>query len=337
MGGMDLLTAHRDHQALDEVLQLANVSGPAMLFKSGQGGIVDVLAGNTVGYAVGLEKVLAQDRDIAETFAQRRKLYWDDVDTVVKIFPESPCAGHLLKIFVGGADQTKIDLAQVAAAEPLDHVVLEYAEKFGLKGQGKGGDFIEEESATVGQLNLARAGFGGSGESAALAAEEFGLDEILRQSGAVQPDVWFVCARAESHDGASSQLFSSAAFATDQNIDAASGDLLDGIVDGAHRFASADEILESAVLKGLLPHGLAGGFLASRAKEVNQSQPKLRDVDRATKVRVGTRFEGLFFDRASARAAERDEDELTVKSAQFVEDRKATVGALIVAIAGINI
>jgi hypothetical protein len=179
MGGMDLLTAHRDHQALDEVLQLANVSGPAMLFKSGQGGIVDVLAGNTVGYAVGLEKMFAQQRDIAETFAQRRKLYWDDVDPIVKIFAEAPGTDHFLKIFVGGADQTKIDLAQSAAAEPLDHVVLEYAEKFGLKGQGKCGDFIEEESATVGQLNLARAGFGGSGESAALAAEELRLDEIL--------------------------------------------------------------------------------------------------------------------------------------------------------------
>ena len=274
-----------------------------------------MLAGNPVGYAVGLEKMFAQQRDIAETFAQRRKLYRDNVDSVVKIFAEAPSPGHLLKIVVGGADQTKIDLAQRAAAEPLDHVVLEYAEEFGLEGQGKGGDFIEEESAAVGQFNLARAGFGGPGESAALAAEELGLDEVLGQGSAVQANVWLVCAGAESHDGASNQLFSRAAFAADQNIDIASGDLLDGIVDGTHRFASADEILESAVFKGLLPYVLPGGFLASCAKEVNQSQPKLRDVDRATKVRVGARFERLFFDRASSRAAERDEYELTVKPA----------------------
>jgi hypothetical protein len=113
--------------------------------------------------------------------------------------------------------------------------------------------------------------------------------------------------------------------------------LLDGIVDGPHRFASADEILESAVLKGLLPHILPGGFLASCAKEVNQSQSKLRDVNRATKVGIGASFERLFFDRASARTAERDEYELTVKPAQFVEDRKAAVGALIGAIASIDI
>jgi len=113
--------------------------------------------------------------------------------------------------------------------------------------------------------------------------------------------------------------------------------LLDRIVDGAHRFASADEILKSAVLKELLPHRLPGGFFGSCAKEVDQSQSKFRDVDRATKMRVGASFEGLFFDRASARAAERDEDELTVKPAQFVQDRKAAVGSLIVAISSIDI
>jgi hypothetical protein len=82
---------------------------------------------------------------------------------------------------------------------------------------------------------------------------------------------------------------------------------------------------------------LPGGFLASCAKEVNQSQSKLRDVDGTSKVRVGACFECLFLDRASARAAERDEYELTVEPAQFVEDREAAVGALVVAIASIDI
>jgi hypothetical protein len=54
-------------------------------------------------------------------------------------------------------------------------------------------------------------------------------------------------------------------------------------------------------------------------------------------VSVGASFECLFFDRASARAAERDEYELTVKPTQFVKDRKAAVGAPIVAVAGIDI
>jgi hypothetical protein len=45
--------------------------------------------------------------------------------------------------------------------------------------------------------------------------------------------------------------------------------LLNGIVDGPHRVASANEILESTVLKCLLPHKLPGGFLASCAKQVS--------------------------------------------------------------------
>jgi len=204
MGGMDLLTTHSDHQALNEVLQLANVSGPAMLFKSGQGGIVDVFGGNTIGDAVGLEKMFAQQGNIAEPFAQRGKLYRDDVDTVVKIFSKASGTGHLLKIFVGSADQTKVDLAERTATESLDHVILQYAEEFGLKGQSKGCDLIKEKSAAISQFYLARPGVGGSCKSTALATEELGLDEILGQGGAVQANVWLVCARAESHDRASS-------------------------------------------------------------------------------------------------------------------------------------
>ena len=130
---MDLFTTYRDYQALNEVLQLANIAGPAVLFKSREGRIVDVLGGNAVGDAVGLEKMFAKQGDIAETFAQRGELYRDDVNAVVKIFAEAPGTGHLLKIFVGSADQTKIDLAQCAATESLDHVVFENAEEFGLK------------------------------------------------------------------------------------------------------------------------------------------------------------------------------------------------------------
>src|ERR1700722_14124135 len=120
MGGMDLFTTYRDHQALNEVLQLANISRPAVLFKSREGGIVYVLFGNAVGDAVGLEKMFAKKGDIAEPFAQRGKLYRDDVNAVVKIFPEASGASHLLEIFVGSADQPKIDLAERAAAESLD-------------------------------------------------------------------------------------------------------------------------------------------------------------------------------------------------------------------------
>lgn len=332
MGGEDLFAADGDDEALDEVFELADVAGPGVLFEGREDGVVDAFDGDGVGDAVDVEEVLGEERDVAVALTEWWELDGDDVDAVVEVFAEAAGACHFFEVFVGGADEAEVDFAEGAAAETLHHVVFEDAEEFGLKGEGEGGDLVEEEGAGVGELDLARASFGGAGEGPALAAEEFGLDEVLGEGGAVEADVGFVGARAEGDEGSGDELFAGAAFSADEDVDVAAGDLLDCVVDGAHGVADTDEVLEAAVLEGLLAHDLASGFLGAGAKEISEGEAELGDVDGAAKVGVGAGFEGLLFEGAGAGAAEGEKDEVGVEFAQLVEDGKAAARSLAVGV-----
>ena len=134
MGGENLVAADGDDETLDEVFQLADVAGPGVLLEGGECGVVDVLDGDAVGDAVSLEEVLAEQRDVAGAIAQGWELDGDDVDAVVEVFAEAAGAGHLLEIFVGGADEAEVDFAERSTAEALHHVVFKDAEELGLEG-----------------------------------------------------------------------------------------------------------------------------------------------------------------------------------------------------------
>src|SRR6185369_7876459 len=73
-------------------------------------------------------------------------------------------------------------------AEPADDLLLDHLEKLALQRRRDVTDLVEEQGAAVGRLEQAGAGGLGVGEGALLVAEELGLDERLRQRGAVHFD-----------------------------------------------------------------------------------------------------------------------------------------------------
>jgi len=77
------------------------------------------------------------------------------MNAVIKVFAKAPGAGHLLQRFVGGADEAEVNFAVGASTEALHLVVFKHAQQLGLERQGKGGDFVEEERAAIGEFNLA--------------------------------------------------------------------------------------------------------------------------------------------------------------------------------------
>jgi hypothetical protein len=57
-----------------------------------------------------------------------------------------------------------------------------------LQWHGESRNFVQEKCAAIGQFNLAGARFGGAGERAAFAAEQFRLNQVFRQRRAIQAD-----------------------------------------------------------------------------------------------------------------------------------------------------
>ena len=69
------------------------------------------------------------------------------------------------------------------AADAFKDTLLEDAEEFGLEGQGKFADFVEEDGAAFGQFELAFLLSHRAGESALLVAEEFTFEQGVGEGG----------------------------------------------------------------------------------------------------------------------------------------------------------
>jgi hypothetical protein len=70
-------------------------------------------------------------------------------------------------------------------AEPGELAVLQDMEQLGLQRGRHLADFVEEDGAVVGELELARLGLQGAAEGAALEPEHLRLEQVARQRGAV--------------------------------------------------------------------------------------------------------------------------------------------------------
>ena len=208
----------------------------------------------------------------------------------------------------------KSTLRKRAPAEPLNLGGLKQrAQQLGLQGHGESCYFIQKKRAAVGELDLPRARFGGSGKSATLAAEQFRLNEILRQCGAVQANIWLICAAAQSDDGAGGQLLPRPAFTPDKHVDAAAGHLLNCVVQqDASVLLRTGKILEPAQLNRLLPHALALSIFTAAPQRIQQGDAQFGDIDGAAKVRVSPGIDCLLFHGALPRPAHGDQREVLI-------------------------
>ena len=83
---------------------------------------------------------------------------------------------------MGRADDAHVDRDLLAAADALDHALLQEAQQLGLQRHRQVADLVEEERAAVGRLDLAQGLLGRAGERALLVAEQFALEQVLRES-----------------------------------------------------------------------------------------------------------------------------------------------------------
>ncbi len=71
------------------------------------------------------------------------------------------------------------------AADAVDHALLDRAQQLGLQAHVHLGDFVEQQRAAIGLLELADAARERAGEGALLVAEQFGFQQVLRDRRAI--------------------------------------------------------------------------------------------------------------------------------------------------------
>ena len=173
----DLLRIEGGHAA-HEILELADVAGPAVLAEALEGGLVQALAGKAAVAGL-VEEVAGEDGDVLEALAQRREADGDDVEAVEQVFPELPGADRLAQ--VRGAWRRRCGRWPGSGCRPPTVVNSPSWSTRRRPGLGLGGhvaDLVEEERAAGGLLEPALGAVHGAGEGAPLVAEQLALDQF---------------------------------------------------------------------------------------------------------------------------------------------------------------
>src|ERR1700756_5564628 len=99
---------------------------------------------NTLSHAPGeyLYEVLDQLTYVLPTLPQGRNQDRKNVQPVIKITPEFMTRSHLGQIAMGSGNQTHVDAMGTAAAQALELLFLQNAQKFRLNDQRQIADFV---------------------------------------------------------------------------------------------------------------------------------------------------------------------------------------------------
>ena len=139
---------------------------------------------------------------------------------------------------------------QSIAADAVNFAFLNGAQQFGLQAQIHFADFVQQQGAAVGILELAHAPRHGAGEGALLVAEQFALQQIRRNGAAVDRDEGLAGARATVMHGARHQFLASPRFPLQEHRRHAARHLLDQRAHLLHGHRLAGQAMQGQVRWG---------------------------------------------------------------------------------------
>ena len=184
----DTVAAH-DGGGFQNVLELTDIAGPTIGPQP-----VHCIDGNGEARFIqprpqSLEDRIDKEIDIASALAQRRQQDLDDTQTKIEVGPEFAGLALPEQVFVGRRYDAHIDHDRLGVAEARDDAVLEHAQELRLHVDRHLADFVQEQGATVGKLQLSDlAAAPGARERAVPVSEEFGFEELARNRSAIYRD-----------------------------------------------------------------------------------------------------------------------------------------------------
>jgi hypothetical protein len=198
--------------------------------------------------------MLAEETHVTDPFAQGRHHDGYHVQTVEQVRAEEPGVHPPRQILMGGGQDPHVDLDRARAAHGLVFPFLQDAQYLGLRGEAHVPDLVQKEGAAVGGAEASLAFRDGTGVGALDRPEEFRLDQVAGNGGAVDPDERLSDPGAEVVQGARHQLLAGATFPEDQDPGVGRGDAVDRLAQGVHGGALAQQLLHlSSALTRQLP------------------------------------------------------------------------------------
>jgi hypothetical protein len=184
LGGDDRLGA-QERRPLHHVGELAHVAWPGVGDEGLLGAYVQALRREAVVSAGLGQESLRQEDDVAAALPKGRQAERQDGQPLVESLLESPLASGGGEVFARGRDDPDVDGLPAGAPDPADLAVLDRREELALERLGQEADLVQEKRAAVGGREEPGLPLIGVGEGAPLEPEHLGLQQGLRNGGAV--------------------------------------------------------------------------------------------------------------------------------------------------------
>ena len=240
--GVDPVGRTHDHQPLNGVAQLTDVSGPRELLQPPDRRGGELLHAKLILPADRLAKMPDQLGDILPSLPQRLAADRNDVQPEEQILPELPLADRRLQIVVCRRQDSHIDRQGAGGADRLHLAVLQHPEYLGLGPRAHVADLVQEDRAAVSLNEFSDLACGGPGKRPLLVPEQLALDQLLGDRRAVHLNKGLPLSLAETMDLPGHQLLAHAALSGDQNGRAGRSGPGDSFAERDHGWAVADDL-----------------------------------------------------------------------------------------------
>ena len=153
-------------------------------------------------------------------------------------------------------------------------------------------DFIQEDGAGIGQIELAQLLPVGPGEGALLIAKQLAFQQLVRDGSAIHFDERFLAAARLRIDHARHHFLARTAFATDQHRGSGVRHLLDGVLHLFHPRTGSEESHEIAVAAYLVPELRDLGRESLLLQDFVDAEVEFLRLEGLAQVIVGAEFGG---------------------------------------------
>src|SRR5262249_50229242 len=157
-------TLSEHHGALQSVLELPNISRPAMSFQSSQGARTKTARFGTKLLGVSLQKELGQENDVFPAIAKRGQRNGHHIEPVVQLLTKGASLALMLERSVRGRENSDVHGFSSRIPHSKNHSLLKRSQQLDLKLRRKLPNLIEEKRSAIGDLEAACPSGGCSGK-----------------------------------------------------------------------------------------------------------------------------------------------------------------------------
>ena len=197
---------------------------------------------------------------------------------------------------------------------------MQHAQNFRLRSGRHVADFVQKNRAFAALLEFADALHCGAGERAAFMAEEFALEQLFGNRGAIDRKKRLLAAVAVMINRAGDEFLAGAAFTGDERGGVAGGHLADELENLLHRLTAADDaqLVILGFEQGLVRHHLL--HVARGLERVGDDFLELQRVERLEQIIVGAELHRLDGRLRRAVGGHQNDEELRIGGGGYAAD-----------------